>query len=104
MELHPPPKRHGWIGSKKRHRSARSLATLEKRHRVQLNHFNGLDMLLRVRHPMCRKLLQMLVAYNVNERKEQKSIQKKVTSLQIVTKILKAGEYIDRNCGRHWPC
>ena len=30
----PPLKRHGWIGPKKRHRSALSLATLEKGHRV----------------------------------------------------------------------
>ena len=54
MGAHPLQSVMGGTGLKTRHRSARSLATLEKRHRVQLNHFNGLDMLLRVRHPMYR--------------------------------------------------
>ena len=61
MGAHSPPKRHGWIGPKKRHRSARSLATLEKRHAqgqsTYLNGFNaGYDIMSGIGSRPCSRL------------------------------------------------
>ena len=59
MGPHPPPKRHGWDRPKKRHRSTRSLATLEKRHRSA----RSLAITLEKRHRSSRSLTRYMVAW-----------------------------------------